>query len=163
MLVLAPRFAENKNTNLMNTKNTLWVLGHRVTSSMTTSDYDLVQIETPPHTPGPPPHTHQKYTEFFLVTEGEVEFFLNGERKVLRAGSSVDIPPGSAHTYRNGSDQPCKMINIHSPKGFNEFFRTVGVPEGEAQAPEKSVAQPVIEKVMAVSPQFDIEYQDVEV
>ena len=147
----------------MNTKHTLWVLGHQVTPSATTADYDLVHIETPPHTPGPPPHTHQKYTEFFLVTEGEAEFFLNGERKVLRAGASVDIPPGSAHTYRNNSDQPCKMINVHSPKGFVEFFRTVGVPQGAAQAQENSVSQSAIEKVMEVSPQYDIHYQDVEV
>ncbi len=147
----------------MKTKNTLWVLGHQITPSMTSANFDLVHIETPPHTPGPPPHTHQKYTEFFLVTEGEAEFMLNGERKVLKAGSSVDIPPGSAHTYRNSSDQPCKMINIHSPKGFMEFFRTVGVSEGEDQAKESSVSQQAIEKVMKVSSQFDIEYQQAEV
>ena len=146
----------------MKTKNTFWVLGHRVTSSMTTSDYDLVQIETPPHTPGPPPHVHQKYTEFFLVIEGEAEFILNGEKKTLKAGSSVDIPPGSAHTYRNSSDQPCKMINIHSPKGFMDFFKTVGVPTGEEQAKENSVSPQAIEKVMVLSSQFDIEFQNVE-
>ena len=145
----------------MKTKNTLWVLGHQVTPSATTADFDLVHIETPPQTPGPPPHTHQKYTEFFLVTEGEVEFFLNGESKVLKAGSSVDIPPGSVHTYRNSSDQPCKMVNIHSPKGFLSFFQTIGVPDDD-QAMEKSVSEQAIAKVMQVSPQFDIEFQQME-
>lgn len=144
----------------MKTHNTFWVLGHKVTAAVSTSDYDLVQIETPPHTPGPPPHVHQKYTEFFLVTEGEVEFLLNGEKIVLKAGASVDIPPGSAHTYRNSSDQPCKMVNIHSPKGFLEFFETVGVPAANANAMEESVAQNAVEKVVATADRFDINFQE---
>ena len=147
----------------METLNTFWVLGHRITTAVSTGNYDLVEIETPAQTPGPPPHVHQKYTEFFLVTEGEVEFMLNGEKRVLKAGSSVDIPPGSTHTYRNATDQPCKMVNIHSPKGFLEFFRTIGISEGIAQAKESSVSQQAIEKVMEVSQQFDIEFQKAEV
>jgi len=146
----------------MKTHNTLWVLGHRISSAVTTGDYDLVEIETPPNTPGPPPHVHQKYTEFFLVTEGEVEFMLNGEAKVLKAGASVDIPPGSTHTYRNASSEPCKMVNIHSPKGFIEFFKTIGVSANEPQAQENSVSHETIEQVIAVASQFDIQFQEVE-
>ena len=142
--------------------NTFWVLGHRVTTTVSTGNYDLVQIETPAHTPGPPPHVHQKYTEFFLVTEGEVEFLLNGERKVLKAGASVDIPPGSAHTYRNNSDQPCKMINIHSPKGFMDFFRTIGISAIDPHAQESSLAPESIQKVTGMAGQFDIEFLKVE-
>lgn len=142
----------------MKTLNTFWVLGHRITTAVSTGNYDLVQIETPAHTPGPPPHVHQKYTEFFLVTEGEVEFLLNGERKVLKAGASVDIPPGSAHTYRNNGDQPCKMVNIHSPKGFMDFFRTIGVSATDPHAKENSLAPESIEKVTTQAQQFDIEF-----
>lgn len=144
----------------MKTHNTLWVLGHRITSAVTTGDYDLVEIETPPNTPGPPPHVHQKYTEFFLVTEGEVEFLLNGEKIILKAGSSVDIPPGSAHTYRNSSDQPSKMVNIHSPKGFLGFFETIGVPAANADAEKESVAPTSVEKVMKIADQYDINFQE---
>lgn len=146
----------------MKTHNTFWVLGHRVTAVVTTGDYDLVEIETPPQTPGPPPHVHQKYTEFFLVTEGEVEFLLNGERKVLKAGASVDIPPGSTHTYRNASNEPCKMVNIHSPKGFIDFFKTVGVAAAEVQAQKNSVSHETIEQVMTVAHQYDIKFQEIE-
>jgi quercetin dioxygenase-like cupin family protein len=143
----------------MKTLNTFWVLGHRITTAVSTGNYDLVQIETPAHTPGPPPHLHQKYTEFFLVTEGEVEFLLNGERKVLKAGSSVNIPPGSAHTYRNNSDQACKMVNIHSPKGFMDFFKTLGISALDPHAKENSVAPESIEKVITMADQYDIEFQ----
>jgi len=146
----------------MKTHNTFWVLGHRISAAVTTGDYDLVEIETPPHTPGPPPHVHQKYTEFFLVTEGEVEFLLNGESKVLKAGASVNIPPGSNHTYRNASSKPCKMVNIHSPQGFIDFFKSVGVPAAEPHAQESSVDPKSIEKVLLVADQFDFEFQKVE-
>ena len=144
----------------MNTLHKFWVLGHQVTAAASSGEYDLVFLETPPNTPGPPPHVHQKYAEFFLVTEGEVEFLLNGERRVLNAGASVDIPPGSLHTYRNRTDRPSKMVNIHSPKGFVDFFKTVGVPLEEPHAQERSVAQEAIERVIAVSKGFDIEFQE---
>lgn len=145
----------------MKTHNTFWVLGHRITAAVTTGDYDLVEIETPANTPGPPPHVHQKYTEFFLVTEGEVEFLLNGESKVLKAGASVNIPPGSNHTYQNASNEPCKMVNIHSPKGFVDFFKTVGVPAADTQAQKNSVSHEIIGQVMTLANQFDIQFQEV--
>ncbi len=146
----------------MKTHNTFWVLGHRVTAAVTTGDYDLVEIEVPANTPGPPPHLHLKFTEFFQVTEGEVEFLLNGESKALKAGASVDIPPGSIHSFRNASSAGCKMVNVHSPQGFVDFFKTVGVPAASAQAQEDSVSHETIEQVIAIANQFDIQFQEVE-
>ena len=56
-----------------------WVLGHKITPQTVTGDLDLVIGETPSNTPGPPPHYHNAYHEVFLVTEGEMEFVINGK------------------------------------------------------------------------------------
>lgn len=143
----------------MKTQNSVWVLGHQISSAYSTGDYDLVIIDTPSKTSGPPPHIHQKFTEFFLVLEGEVEFLLNDEIKILGEGASVNIPPGSTHTYSNRSDKPCKMVNIHSPKGFGEFFRKSGIPADSSEAKAQSVSPESIKHVIDLSAQFDIEFQ----
>jgi mannose-6-phosphate isomerase-like protein (cupin superfamily) len=57
---------------------------------------------------GPPPPFYMAYKETFLIVEGEMEFFVNGEIKNVKAGELVDIPTKTLHTllfftkdYRN--------------------------------------------------------------
>ena len=138
----------------MNT--TRWVLGHKVTPLFTTGDYDLMVAETPPQVPGPPPHLHNNYTESFYIVEGELEFMVNGEIKLVKAGESVDVPPKTLHTFSNKSDKPCKWVNIHSPKGFMDFFEHIGVPSDEENAQEKSAQPELIQKVIKMAPDFDM-------
>ena len=140
----------------MNSINTKWVLGHKVTPHDTSGNYDLMIAETPPNVPGPPPHLHHSFEESFLIVEGEMEFFIDGEVKVLRAGESVDIPPGTLHTFGNKSDAPCKWVNIHSPKGFRDFFEKMGVPAESQDAQLKSVAPEIIQEVIATAENFDM-------
>jgi len=140
----------------MERPNTKWVLGHKVTPYNTTGDYDLMLAETPPHVPGPPPHIHHNYKESFLIVEGEMEFMVNGEVKVLKAGDALDVPPETLHTFNNKNDKPCKWVNIHSPKGFREFFEQMGVPNDTANAQINSVDPAVIQKVIQTAADFDM-------
>lgn len=140
----------------MNTTDTKWVLGHKVTSHETTGNYDLMVAETPPNVQGPPPHLHNSFKESFLIIEGEMEFMVNGDTTIAKAGESVDIPPKTLHTFANISDKPCKWVNIHSPKGFRSFFEKMGIPETEENAIGKSVSQEIINKVMATAAEFDM-------
>ena len=136
--------------------NTKWVLGHKVTSYDTTGDYDMMMAETPPMVQGPPPHLHNNFKESFLIIEGEMEFFINGEIKNVKAGESVDIPPKTLHTFGNKSNSTCKWVNIHSPKGFREFFDKMGIPAKEEKAQEKSVATEIITEVIETAKDFDM-------
>lgn len=145
-----------QKSHKMNTTNTKWVLGHKVTPHETTGDYDLMVAETPPNVQGPPPHLHNSFKESFLIIEGEMEFMVNGNITIVKAGESVDIPPKTLHTFANNSDQPCKWVNIHSPKGFRNFFEQLGVPEHEENAINKSLAPEIINKVMTTAAEFDM-------
>lgn len=140
----------------MSELSTKWVLGHKVTPLNTTADYDLVFGETPGHTPGPPPHTHQNFTEVFLVTEGEMEFMINGEIKVLTAGDSINLAPNDLHTFGNKGNETCKWVNIHSPKGFLKFFQNIGVSATEENAQEKSVADDKVKEVISTAADYDM-------
>lgn len=143
----------------MNNLTSKWVLGHKVTPFHTSGDYDMVLGETPPRVPGPPPHSHENYEESFLVLEGEMQFIIEGETRVARAGELVDLPPNTVHSFNNVTDQPCKWVNIHSPKGFLSFFETVGVPDGEINAPQRSTAPEVIQQVVTTAADFDMVIQ----
>jgi mannose-6-phosphate isomerase-like protein (cupin superfamily) len=145
-----------QKSHKMNSKNTKWVLGHKITPHDTSGDFDLMFAETPSKVQGPPPHFHKSLKESFLIIEGEMEFIVNGEIKVLKAGESIDIPPNTIHTFSNTSDNPCKWINIHSPKGFRSFFEDMGVSETEENAIKKSIAPEVINKVMANAVDYDM-------
>ena len=113
---------------IMETNKSNWVAGHKVTFCDTAGNYDLTIIETPAKTQGPPPHIHKMYNETFIVIEGEMVFFLDGKIKTLKAGEAIDIPQNTLHTFDNKSDATCKLVNIHSPKGFKAFFEAVGFP-----------------------------------
>jgi len=136
--------------------NTKWVLGHKVTSYEPTGDYDLMVGETPAGVQGPPPHLHYNYNESFMILEGEMEFFLNGVTKIAVAGDFIDLPPNTLHTFANVSDSPCKWVNIHSPKGFAQFFENIGVPAHEENARERSVTVDIIQEVIDTAANYDM-------
>ena len=152
------RFVRHKS-HKMTKSTTRWVLGHKVTPHDTTGDYDLMMAETPAKMQGPPPHSHNSYNESFLILTGELEFMVNGEMLTLKAGDSIDIPPNTLHTFNNVSDQPSTWVNIHSPKGFRDFFNQLGVPADEEAAFEKSLSPDIIERVIATAADYDMHIQ----
>lgn len=135
---------------------TRWVLGHKITTFIPTGDYDLMVGETPGKVQGPPPHLHHSYSESFLILEGEMEFFLDGASKIVKAGEFVDLPPNALHTFANVSDKPCKWVNIHSPKGFARFFENIGILAEEENAQQRSVDPAIIAEVIATANDYDM-------
>lgn len=139
----------------MKTEN-IWILGHKLTNHDSSGDFDLNVFESAPGVPGPPPHTHSKYQELFLVLEGSMEFMVNGDQKILKAGESIDLLPGTIHTFKNAGNDVCKYVNIHSPKGFMKFFRDMGVNADLEDAASKSVAPEIINKVIETAGDYDM-------
>ena len=77
-----------------------------------------------PRMPGPPVHVHPTAEESYEVIEGELEVFMNGNWSAVRAGEKATVPAGVAHSVRNASDEPVRLVNIHKPaQRFESFFR----------------------------------------
>ena len=76
---------------------------------------------TAPET-GPPPHYHENQDEWFYVMEGRVAFFKDGAWTEVAPGSSVFIPKGAVHTFKNVGDQPLRQLITVSPSGFETFM-----------------------------------------
>ena len=77
-----------------------------------------------PEMPGPPLHVHPNADESYDVIEGALDICVDGEWRTLRAGESATVPAGVAHTLRNATKEPVRLVNIHRPAlRFESFFR----------------------------------------
>jgi quercetin dioxygenase-like cupin family protein len=86
----------------------------------------LIEFEFEPGFEGPEPHTHDDHVDSFYVLEGEAEFLVGAERRLLGPGSFVAAPPGIAHTLSSGPEG-CRLLNVHAPdSGFHEWLRENG-------------------------------------
>ena len=59
-----------------------------------------------PKAPGPPEHIHTTFSEKFIVAEGTLSLMVNGEKKLLRAGETLLVVPGTPHKPFNETDAP---------------------------------------------------------
>lgn len=71
-----------------------------------------------------PPHVHHLEDEISIVTEGEIGFRSEAEETVLGRGGYIIKPRGQVHAMWNAGPAPARMIEIISPAGFEDFFRT---------------------------------------
>ena len=57
--------------------------------------------------------------DVFYVLDGELTFLLDDGEEAAPAGTFVLVPPGVKHTFRNALDRVTRVLNIHTPAGFD--------------------------------------------
>ncbi|MGY8676632.1 cupin domain-containing protein [Bradyrhizobium sp. UFLA05-153] len=60
-------------------------------------------------------HKHPNQEEMVLVVAGQVEQWVDREKRILHPGDSAFIPADVVHASFNASDQPAKIIAILGP------------------------------------------------
>ena len=60
-------------------------------------------------------HKHPDQEEVIYVVEGEIEQWLEENKKVLKSGDSIFIPAGVVHASFNIADKPAKVLAILAP------------------------------------------------
>ena len=78
---------------------------------------------------GPPRHIHADADEFFVVMQGQADFWLEGEIIPKKAGESVRIPRGKEHTFQVTGDGPARLQIIFAPGGFEGFFQEMSAQQ----------------------------------
>jgi quercetin dioxygenase-like cupin family protein len=71
---------------------------------------------------GPPIHVHHNEDEVIHVSEGEYEFWLNGDVVPVARGSSIFLPRGVPHAFRVVGASPGHNLTILTPGGMEDFF-----------------------------------------
>ena len=87
---------------------------------------------------GQVPWHNQEQEEVYFLIEGEAEMCLGSERRVLRAGQAVFIPPRVFHQMTNVGSSPAKMLYCYGPAGDVAHWRQElegTLPRAGADAP----------------------------
>ena len=69
-----------------------------------------------------PLHRHHNEDEYSYVIEGRMGALLGDEHLEAGPGDLVHKPRGQWHTFWNAGDEPCRILEIISPAGFEGFF-----------------------------------------
>lgn len=64
---------------------------------------------------GVPVHVHRFHTETFTAEVGDLEVLRDGVWHRLQPGQTLVVPPGVAHSFRNGSKAPVVYRHTFSP------------------------------------------------
>jgi len=87
-----------------------------------------------------PLHRHTREDEYSFVLEGRMGALLGDEVVEAGPGDLVYKPRNQWHTFWNAGDEPCRILEIISPAGFERFFQELVDLGGIAQAtPEQFV------------------------
>jgi quercetin dioxygenase-like cupin family protein len=87
---------------------------------------------------GVSPHFHKGHSDSFYVLEGEVEFHVGDEVVNGTPGAYVLAPQNVVHWFRNVTDAPARVLNLHTPGGFAEYRRELEKLRAQSIEPDEA-------------------------
>jgi mannose-6-phosphate isomerase-like protein (cupin superfamily) len=105
-----------------------------VDGQTTAEGFSLVEHPMSARALAAPLHRHNREDEYSYVLEGRMGALLGNDALVTGAGDLVFKPRGEWHTFWNAGDEPCRILEIIAPAGFERFFAELVDLGGVAQA-----------------------------
>jgi mannose-6-phosphate isomerase-like protein (cupin superfamily) len=84
--------------------------------------FSLVEHPMPPRALAAPLHRHSREDEYSFVLEGRMGALLGDEVVYAAVGDLVLKPRDQWHTFWNAGNEPCRILEIISPAGFERYF-----------------------------------------
>ena len=81
-----------------------------------------------------PLHLHTREDEYSFVLEGRMGALLGDDVVEAGPGDLVFKPRNQWHTFWNAGDEPCRILEIISPAGFERFFQELSDIGGALKA-----------------------------
>ena len=103
--------------------------------------FSLVEHPMSPRALAAPLHLHTREDEYSFVLEGRMGALLGDDVVHVEAGDLAFKPRNQWHTFWNAGDEPCRILEIISPAGFEHFFRELAGMGGVLEAGEEAVAE----------------------
>lgn len=96
--------------------------------------FSVVHHPLAPRALAAPLHYHHLEDEYSFVLEGKLGALLGDDVVTAGPGTWVSKPRGQWHTFWNAGDTPCRIIEVISPAGFEDFFREIAASDRSPQA-----------------------------
>ena len=100
----------------------------------TDQGFSLVEHPMSPRALAAPLHLHTREDEYSYVLEGRMGAMLGDEVVEAGPGDLVFKPRNQWHTFWNAGDEPCRILEIIAPAGFEKFFEELSDMGGAMQA-----------------------------
>jgi mannose-6-phosphate isomerase-like protein (cupin superfamily) len=78
-------------------------------------DWLHTRLEVAPMAGGPPEHFHEHFAETFTVKSGTLSILVDGEKRTLKAGETITIPPMTRHKPFNETSETV-IVESDDPK-----------------------------------------------
>ena len=102
--------------------------------------FSLVEHPLGPRALAAPLHRHNREDEYSFILEGRMGVLLGDEVLEAGPGDLVFKPRQQWHTFWNAGQEPCRILEIISPAGFERFFRELVDLGGVASADPQVVS-----------------------
>ena len=103
--------------------------------------FSLVEHPMSPRALAAPVHRHTREDEYSFVLEGRMGALLGDDVVEAGPGDLVHKPRHQWHTFWNAADEPCRILEIISPAGFERFFQELVAMGGAIQADPEALGQ----------------------
>jgi mannose-6-phosphate isomerase-like protein (cupin superfamily) len=103
--------------------------------------FSLVEHPMSPRALAAPLHRHTREDEYSYVLEGRMGALLGDDVVEAGPGDLVFKPRNQWHTFWNAGDEPCRILEIISPAGFEDFFHELSDMGGVTEASEQTLAE----------------------
>jgi mannose-6-phosphate isomerase-like protein (cupin superfamily) len=113
--------------------------------------FSLVEHPMGPRALAAPLHRHTREDEYSYVVQGRMGALLGDDVVYAEVGDLVHKPRNQWHTFWNAGDEPCYILEIISPAGFEDFFKELSDMGGVANASPETLG--------ALSERYGLEMQ----
>ena len=106
----------------------------KIDGGETGGGFSVVHHPIASHALAAPLHRHHREDEYSFVLEGRLGALLGDDVVTAGPGTWVHKPRGQWHTFWAAGDEPCHIIEVISPAGFEDYFREVSAAWGDLEA-----------------------------
>src|SRR5256885_3093379 len=103
--------------------------------------FSLVEHPMSPRALAAPLHLHTREDEYSYVLEGRMGALLGDDVVEAGPGDLVFKPRNQWHTFWNAGDEPCRILEIIAPAGFERFFAELSDMGGAQSADPEAFVQ----------------------
>ena len=102
--------------------------------------FSLVEPPMSPRALAAPLLMHTREDEYSFVLQGRMGALLGDDVVEAGPGDLVFKPRNQWHTFWNAGDEPCRILEIIAPAGFEDFFRELSDMGGAIKADPAELA-----------------------
>jgi mannose-6-phosphate isomerase-like protein (cupin superfamily) len=117
----------------------------KIDGAETGNRFAVVHHPIAPRALAAPLHYHHREDEYSFVLKGKLGALLGDDVAVAGRGEWVFKPRHQWHTFWNDGDEPCEIIEVISPSGFEDYFREMAAVWGD------------VPQVMAVNHKYELD------